>query len=194
MRYVAFLPLTLAASSSIAARCAGQLAATSAASVHAAAVSADCAATDCWTALLADCTGADRYALPEKLRVLSESVGEHAGVGWWFSDGSAHRRRVLDAQLRIEEAARDGDGGEFAEAFACYDQAVATAFVCAPHYVTSVPGARRPIDGAQSRFASPVGSPDSSRVPWHDASGYRLPKTPAPSKDSAPSGGARTSA
>ncbi len=57
----------------------------------------------------------------------------YLGSHCWYGTGSPHRGRVSDAEARIIDAVRDSDGAEFAEAFAGYDQAVATA-------VTSVRG------------------------------------------------------
>jgi hypothetical protein len=92
---------------------------------------ANSAAADCWTALLAGCDSPGRRALPSCLRALSDATSVYAGTRWWLGDGSVHRRRVTEAEVRIDEAVRDGDGAEFAEAFIGYDQAVATVVVCA---------------------------------------------------------------
>ena len=51
--------------------------------------------------------------------------------------GSPHRSRVAGAEARIADAVRDGDGAEFAEAFAGYDQAVATAVASVRSRTTS---------------------------------------------------------
>lgn len=91
---------------------------------------ADAAAAACWTALLAGCDSPARRALPGRLRELTEATSSYAGVHWWKGGGSVHRDRVAQAEVRIDEAVRDGDGEEFAEAFVGYDQAVATAVVC----------------------------------------------------------------
>jgi hypothetical protein len=61
------------------------------------------------------------------LRELTEATSLYLGSHCWFSAGSPHRGRVTAAEARIIDAVRDGDGAEFAEAFAGYDQAVATA-------------------------------------------------------------------
>jgi hypothetical protein len=90
---------------------------------------ADSAAAECWAALLAGCDAPGRKVLPTRLRELSEATSRYAGTRWWFGAGSLHRRRVCDAQLRIEEAVAERDGADFAEAFVGYDQAVATALV-----------------------------------------------------------------
>lgn len=66
-----------------------------------------------------------------RLRALVEATSAHVGSTWWSTGGSVHRRKVAEAQLRIHEAVREGDGAEFAEAFVGYDQAVATAVVSA---------------------------------------------------------------
>lgn len=91
---------------------------------------ANAAAADCWTALLAGCAAPGRWELVHRLRELSAATSAYAGARWWLTDGAVHRRRVAEAEVRIEEAIRDGDGAEFAEAFVGYDQAVATAVVC----------------------------------------------------------------
>ncbi|RJQ71540.1 sugar ABC transporter substrate-binding protein [Pseudonocardiaceae bacterium YIM PH 21723] len=113
-----FLPMTIAAIEDSGARELRE-------HVHA----ADTAAGECWNGLLAGCNAPGRRALPGRLRVLSAVVGEFAGHDWWMSDGIVHRRRVLEAQLRIDGAVSEGDGAEFAEAFVGYDQAVATVVV-----------------------------------------------------------------
>lgn len=90
---------------------------------------ADAAATGCWAALLGGCGSPDCRVLPTRLRALVEATSAHVGSAWWSGHGSGHRRRVTEAQLRINDAVREGDGAEFAEAFVGYDQAVATAVV-----------------------------------------------------------------
>lgn len=90
---------------------------------------ADAAAAGCWAALLGDCGSPDLAALPSRLDELVAAASEHVGRRWWFGDGSAFRRKVTEAQSRITDAVRVGDGAEFAEAFVGYDQAVATAVV-----------------------------------------------------------------
>ncbi|WP_344686202.1 hypothetical protein [Saccharopolyspora taberi] len=90
---------------------------------------AESAATGCWAALLGGCESAERRGLPARLRALAEATTGYVGEPWWFGHGSVHRRRVAEAQLRINDAVREGDGAEFAEAFVGYDQAIATAVV-----------------------------------------------------------------
>lgn len=92
---------------------------------------ADEVAAGCWAALLGGCGSPDCTALPMRLRALVEAASAHVGGTWWLTGGAAHRRRVAEAQLRIHDAVREGDGAEFAEAFVGYDQAVATAVVSA---------------------------------------------------------------
>lgn len=96
---------------------------------------ADAAAEDCWTALLAGCQAPARRVMPGKLRELTEATSLYLGTRCWYGAGSPHRGRVTGAEARIADAVREGDGAEFAEAFAGYDQAVATA-------VASVRGSR----------------------------------------------------
>jgi hypothetical protein len=88
---------------------------------------ADEAAADCWTALLAGCQAPARRVLPGRIRELTEATSLYLGTRCWYGPGSPHRGRVTGAEARIADAVRDGDGAEFAEAFAGYDQAVATA-------------------------------------------------------------------
>lgn len=113
-----FVPLTLSAADT--------------ADMRTAATATDTAAAECWTTLLADCDGPARRVLPTRLRELVEVTATYAGPAWWFSDGSPHRGRVTEAQLHIEEALRCGDGEDFAEAFGCFDHALAQTVVCAP--------------------------------------------------------------
>nr|WP_243859254.1 hypothetical protein [Amycolatopsis arida] len=91
---------------------------------------ADTAATHCWTALLAGCDTAGRWALGPRLRQLSEATSLYVGTRWWFTDGATYRRRVAQSQRHIEDAIADGDGQEFARAFVGYDHAMASAVVC----------------------------------------------------------------
>lgn len=91
---------------------------------------ADAAAARCWTALLAGCDSTARRGLGPRLRQLSEATSLYVGTRWWFGDGSAHRLRVAQAQIHIEDAIADGDGQEFATAFIGYDHAMAGAVVC----------------------------------------------------------------
>lgn len=93
---------------------------------------ADAAAAHCWTALLGGCDAGERKTLPVKLRELADATSSYGGTRWWVGRGAAHRRRVTEAQLRINDAVREGDGAEFAEAFVGYDQAIATAVVSVP--------------------------------------------------------------
>jgi hypothetical protein len=93
------------------------------------AAEADVAAADCWTALLANCDSPGRRTLADRLHALTDAAAAYAGEDWWYGDGAHHRRRVARAQLELVEAARAGDGAEFAEAFVGYDQAVATTVV-----------------------------------------------------------------
>lgn len=113
-----FLPLTMAAAAH------GR---EPASAVRIRAEEANVVAAGCWAALLGGCDSSERKALPVRLRALAEATSEYVGSGRWFEPGSAHRRRVADAQLRIGDALREGDGAEFAEAFVGYDQAIATA-------------------------------------------------------------------
>ncbi|WNV82357.1 sugar ABC transporter substrate-binding protein [Umezawaea sp. Da 62-37] len=123
-----FLPLTMAAAGSAADGSADPLARDSAQAVRHRAETANSAAADCWTALVAGCTSG-RQTLVDELHHLSMATSQYAGTRWWLSHGSVHRRRVVEAEGRIDEAVRDGDGAEFAEAFVGYDQAVATVVV-----------------------------------------------------------------
>ncbi|MFR9729962.1 hypothetical protein ACL03H_12090 [Saccharopolyspora sp. MS10] len=93
---------------------------------------ADVAAVGCWNALLGGCDSTERRTLPLKLRALADATSAYVGPRWWVGHGAGHRRRVTEAQLRINDAVRDGDGAEFAEAFVGYDQAIATAVVSVP--------------------------------------------------------------
>ncbi|MCP2258921.1 hypothetical protein LX15_002620 [Streptoalloteichus tenebrarius] len=117
----AFLPLTVAAARTAAARAADDRTGEDARTVQRRAVEADSAAADCWLALLAGCDTPGRRGLSSRLRALSEATSAFAGPRCL--------RRVGEAEVRVDEAVRDGDGAEFAEALVGYDQAVATAVV-----------------------------------------------------------------
>ena len=88
---------------------------------------AEAAASDCWTALLAGCQTSARRVLPTRLHELTEATSLYLGTRCWYGPQSPHRGRVTEAEARITDAVREGDGAEFAEACAGYDQAVATA-------------------------------------------------------------------
>ncbi|MEU5691574.1 sugar ABC transporter substrate-binding protein [Actinosynnema sp. NPDC020468] len=115
-----FLPLTVSA--------AGEADDDGARTVRVRAEAADRAAAECWVSLVAGCTSG-RQTLINRLHDLSEATSGYAGTRWWLSHGSVHRRRVSEAEHRIDDAVREGDGAEFAEAFIGYDQAVATVVV-----------------------------------------------------------------
>ncbi|GAA4856928.1 hypothetical protein [Saccharopolyspora cebuensis] len=124
----AFLPLTIGVSRT-AASAPEDPGRARAGEVRRCAEAADTAAAGCWAALLGGCHPAERAELPSRLRALAEAASCYTGRTWWLGGGSAHRRRVTEAQLRINDAVREGDGAEFAEAFVGYDQALATAVV-----------------------------------------------------------------
>jgi hypothetical protein len=98
---------------------------------------ANAAAAGCWTALLGGCESPERRTLPSTLSALADATSKYVGTRWWFGHGSVHRRRVAEAQSRINDAVREGDGAEFAEAFIGYDQAIATAVVSVPNQLES---------------------------------------------------------
>lgn len=98
-----FLPLTMAA----AGECPSGL--------RSVAEAANRAAANTWAALVGGCDPGGRSSLILTLHDLSTTT-----------IGSTHYRRVVEAEVRIDEAVREGDGAEFAEAFVGYDQAVAT--------------------------------------------------------------------
>lgn len=122
-----FLPLAVAAARTAVAGPAEPPALAMAQVVRRHAEAADEAAADCWTALLAGCQAPARRVLPARLRELTEATSLFLGTRCWYGPGSPHRSRVTGAEARITDAVREGDGAEFAEAFAGYDQAVATA-------------------------------------------------------------------
>lgn len=120
-----FLPLTVGVARDAASEPGS--AAASACEVQRCAEAADSTAAGCWAALLGGCQSVERQDLPVRLRALADATCGYLGTSRWV--GSAHRRRVAEAHLRINDAVREGDGAEFAEAFVGYDQAVATAVV-----------------------------------------------------------------
>lgn len=128
-----FLPLTVAVVRSAEAEspCA------TTATVRRRAEEANTAAAGCWTALLGGCESVERRNLPVRLTALADATSAYAGRRWWFGHGSVHRRRVAEAQSRINDAVREGDGAEFAEAFVGYDQAIATVVVRVTNTVES---------------------------------------------------------
>jgi len=137
MRDPSFLPLTLSAADAVDAMPAGMAlgARTDAETVRARAREVHTAAAECWASLLAGCDLPTRWTLPGRMRALSDSIGAYGGTQWWFGAGSGLRNRIAMAQLHLSEAIADRDGADFAEAFAGYDQAVATALVRAQHRI-----------------------------------------------------------
>jgi hypothetical protein len=132
-----FLPLTVAAACAAASDAGDPLARGNALVVRSMAEEANRAAADCWAAMLAGCDSSIRRALITRLNDLSEATSCYAGVHWWLGRGSLHRTRVVAAEVRIDEAVREGDGADFAEAFVGYDQAVATVVVHAQNRLGS---------------------------------------------------------
>jgi hypothetical protein len=120
LRRATFLPLTTDAAARV-----GAL------TILAGAGAAEAAAGACWASLLAGCAVPGRWDLDARLRRLSEATSAYVGTKWWFDAGAPHRRRVAQAQGSIELAITEGDGQEFARAFAGYDHAMASAVVCA---------------------------------------------------------------
>jgi hypothetical protein len=131
-----FLPLTVAVARSAATGSAPPERA-SATAVRRRAEEANSAAAGCWTALLGGCQSPERRTLSSTLNALADATSAYVGTRWWFGHGSVHRRKVAEAQLRISDAVREGDGAEFAEAFVGYDQAIATAVVSVPSKLES---------------------------------------------------------
>ncbi|SFT84523.1 hypothetical protein SAMN04487904_110111 [Actinopolyspora lacussalsi subsp. righensis] len=121
-----FLPLTVAVTTS-AATAPGTPAVGDARVVRSRAEETDTVAAGCWAALLGGCHPPERRALPTQLSALAEATSRYVGDRWWSERGVGYRRRVASAQLRINDAVREGDGEEFAEAFVGYDQAIAEA-------------------------------------------------------------------
>ncbi|MDX3658666.1 hypothetical protein PV646_15275 [Streptomyces sp. ID05-26A] len=111
MRDAVFLPLTMEAAGS----CGSGL--------RTKAEAANRAAADCWTAMVGDCDTTGRRTLILTLHDLSEAtvISGRAAIG-----GMVQYRRVTEAEALIDEAVREGDGEEFAEALVGYDLAVAT--------------------------------------------------------------------
>jgi hypothetical protein len=130
---------------------------------------ADTVASDCWTALLAGCQTTARRTLPVKLRELTQATSLYLGTHCWFSASSPHRLRVTDAQERITDAVREGDGAEFAAAFAGYDQAVAPA-------MASVRGRRTAVVKQPEQARTGEHASHSSDATWRGAAMAPGPK------------------
>jgi hypothetical protein len=97
------------------------------------AIAAERAAGDSWQALLGDCAYDRCKRCPDQLHRLSEAAGRAAGGDWWTGRGSRHREQVTAFEHWVAEAVADGDGAEFAQAFARYDAALAHALSTAPY-------------------------------------------------------------
>ncbi|HEX3780760.1 MAG TPA: hypothetical protein VHX38_13925 [Pseudonocardiaceae bacterium] len=145
-----FLPLAVAAARAAEDTQSDEQARGNAERVRRQAEAADLAAAECWTALVAGCNSPARRVLTTRLRELTEATSGYVGLSCWFRAGSPHRQRVVGAEMTIAEAVNDGDGAEFAEAFAGYDQAVATALVS----MLNRPSAAGPRHGAEESTGS----------------------------------------
>jgi hypothetical protein len=117
----AFLPLTLGAITEV------QAAGPGTRRLDVAARRAEQVACDAWRTLL---HGNDRPRSTEfttGLRRLSIAVGVFIGDDWSSCVCRGHRDRIARYQWWLEEAFADANGEEFAEAFACYDDALGRA-------------------------------------------------------------------
>ncbi len=126
-----FLPLTVAAARSAALAATEPPFRSGAQAVRRHAEEANDAAAECWVALLGGCSSPGRRNLPTRLRELSDATSVYVETGWTARHLTTYRRKLAEAQSRIDDAVREGDGAEFAEAFIGYDQVVATAVVSA---------------------------------------------------------------
>ncbi|HEY1971821.1 MAG TPA: sugar ABC transporter substrate-binding protein [Pseudonocardia sp.] len=95
--------------------------------LEAAARRAEAAAAESWHVLLGGCTCSRHLA--ERLRRLSTTAAEHLDAPRWHG---GHRARVDAFERWAAEALVEGDGAEFAEAFAGYDAALAHALATVP--------------------------------------------------------------
>lgn len=178
----AFLPLVVDAARAVAQGPAGPDR-TSAQVVRRQAEVADAVASECWTALLAGCHTPARRSLAGRLRELTEATSIHLGPHCWFNVSSPHRTRVTDAQERITDAVREGDGEEFAAALAGYDQAIATAMASvrtrpaagAQPAGRPVPPAAQPAGCPVPPAAQPAGRPNSPAPAAAHAAGRPVP-------------------
>lgn len=91
------------------------------------------AAAGCWFAMLGGCDSHDRHDLPARLDALARAISTHLDARGGADDLRDHRRRLSVAQHRIGEAVLDGDGAEYAEAFADFDGTLATAVMTIRH-------------------------------------------------------------
>lgn len=82
-------------------------------------------ACDSWQTLLGGCEHPHRTEFNTGLRRLSLAVGGFVGDDWSNGLCNGHRDRIARYHWWLEEALADGDGAEFAEAFARYDDALA---------------------------------------------------------------------
>jgi hypothetical protein len=106
-----------------------------------------------WRALLGGRSCPER-GVTDRLRLLSEAAGQGPGGQWWSEGGIRQRARLAAFEVWVGEALSEGDGGEFAEACAGYDAALAhgmaraterhrsgTMMVCSSPATTPVPPA-----------------------------------------------------
>jgi hypothetical protein len=115
----AFLPLTLAVIGGVPPDLSGSHA------LEMAARRAEHVAWDTWQALLGSCDRPHRTEFTTGLRRLTLAVGVFVGDDWSSGVCGGHRDRIARYQWWLEEALSDGNGAEFAEAFARYDDALA---------------------------------------------------------------------
>jgi hypothetical protein len=114
----AFLPLTLGAITEVRAARPGTP------GLDVAARRAERLACDAWRALLREGERSPSTEFTTGLRRLSLAVGVFIGDDWSSSACRGHRDRIARYQWWLEEAFADGNGAEFAEAFARYDDAL----------------------------------------------------------------------
>lgn len=148
----AFLPLTLTVLSGVSTDRPGTH------SLAAAARHAEHLACDTWSALLGDCDRPHRTEFNTGLRRLSLAVGGFVGDDWSSGARGGHRDRIARYQWWLEEALADGDGAEFAEAFARYDDALARTVLSNAVRTGAPCGARgRPVAGVVHRSGTMAG-------------------------------------
>ena len=86
-------------------------------------------ACDVWFALLGEHGGPHPTEFTTALRRLSLAVGVFIGDDWSSGACGGHRERIARYHWWLEEAFADGNGAEFAAAFARYDDALGRTIV-----------------------------------------------------------------
>lgn len=157
----AFLPLTMSVLAHVPVHRPGACA------LDSAARRAEQLACDTWQSLLGGCERPHRTEFTTGLRRLSLAVGGFIGDDWSNGLCGGHQERIARYHWWLEEALADGNGAEFAEAFARYDDALARTVSsrAEPTASETVSPASETVSPASETVSSASGLPGPRNVP-----------------------------